>query len=247
METLLGRHRFTTAFKECTGALGPQPSFRVRLAAFPSARLSPPPSHDFPGSQIRFATGRSVKGLGAFGTSRLLRGFATPAPARRENAPVLLDRFDPSLVSFDGTSHLHRLFIRCFPSRSSPPRGFPCLGRLRPQLQLSAVAIDTGTSGARAYGLPHSLLAFHQQPTRQKRQFLNFFDCPGAAAPPLRGSRGASPRSDSDNLQHRRLAPPSPRKPADPQALAPRAQSKIISPLGPPEDLPASSGSPAVG
>ena len=58
---------------------------------------------DFPESQIRFATGRTIKGL-----SILFKMAPLQAPVRRENALTLLDRFNPSLVSFDGTSHLHR-------------------------------------------------------------------------------------------------------------------------------------------
>ncbi len=53
--------------------------------------------------------------------------------------------------------------------------------------------------------LPHS---GSRRMTQRKRQFLNFFGCPGAAFSPLSGSLGSSPLGDLLNLQHRPLALP---------------------------------------
>jgi len=76
-----------------------------------------------------------------------------------------------SLACFDGTSHLHCLSVD---PRSSRYRSIPALRRTSPTVP-------------RRFGAPRF------RPTQWKRQFLNFFICPGApASGPLAGSVAAA-------------------------------------------------------
>jgi hypothetical protein len=127
--------------------------------------------------------------------------------ARRENALLLLGCFNPSLVSFDGTSHLHRSSSVASPSgdsssprRSEGHRHFR-FGRLR----------------SPAFAPP-----LQSQPTQWKRQFLNFFGCPGSTAPPL---PGLSRRVASRRL--RKLTTPSARASRS-RKPAPRSSSRSL-------------------
>lgn len=88
----------------------------------------------------------------------------------------------------------------------------------RSSFKLPLVLFD-GTSHLRCFFFLRLLSFFlpqHQLPqnkalkglTQQKRQFLNFLGCPGAASSSPSGRLGSSPLSDLLNLHHRGLAPP---------------------------------------
>ena len=84
---------------------------------------------------------------------RLIPISATSLGLRRRENGSNLDRSDAYRFFFDGTSHLCTLFRQTVPKLVKYP------------------------SFARQHSTPRN------HPTRQKRQFLNFFFCPGAAAP----------------------------------------------------------------
>jgi hypothetical protein len=77
-------------------------------------------------------------------------------------------------------------------------------------------------------------------PTQQRRQFLNFFDCPGSTSQgPSRVPSGSSSRDDLQTLQHRSLALPARCRPRC-WAFASTAQSMTITPPKP--SIPAFKG-----
>ena len=144
--------------------------------------MAPPlASCDFPESQIRFATSRTTKG------PSITSGIA-PRGWRRSKHSCVVRTLDYSLIALT-----RRLFLLTGPHTSTalrpllprsggPDQGLPLRGPLP-----SAVAKDTGAFHSDDYGLPHSHLLEKPQPTQWKRQFLNFFGCPGSTAPPLPG------------------------------------------------------------
>jgi hypothetical protein len=158
-----GHHRSRAGFKECTGRF---------LVPSPCGELSSPLPVTFPNLRSGSQPVEHTKGLPSLLRSLPVTMAPLQASARRENALLLLGCFNPSLVSFDGTSHLHRSSSVTSPSRdSSSPRR---------------------SEGHRHFRLrrlrsPASAPYLQPQPTQWKRQFLNFFGCPGSAAPPLPG------------------------------------------------------------
>jgi len=122
---------------------------------------------DFPRSQIRFATGLAIKG-----------------PYTSSEVSPLLHRRVVRTLPCSLIASTRRLFLLTGPHTSTA---------LRPLLPLSQ-----GSSHARRserhrrfrFGRlrsPAFAPLLQPQPTQWKRQFLNFFGCPGSAAPPLPG------------------------------------------------------------
>jgi hypothetical protein len=195
----------------------------LSLSGLPSLRRSSLPlraahratTRDFPESQIRFATGRTIKG------PSIPTGIS-PRERRHSEPRRVVRTHLSSLIALT-----RRLFLLTGPHTSTA---------LRPLLPLSedpAPHIPSRTASLRGSEGHRRFRCYHlrspatdpllpQQPTQWKRQFLNFFGCPGSAAPPL---PGLSRRVASRRL--RKLTTPSARASRS-RKPAPRSSSRSL-------------------
>lgn len=117
--------RSRAGFKECTSRFPARSPYRdhrspdgqrtgPRHVTFPNLR-----SGSQPVSRSKDLPSLWSPPLGFAPQDRSRRMAPLQTVARRENAPRPLDRFDPSLLSFDGTSHLHCSSSAALPLGSS--------------------------------------------------------------------------------------------------------------------------------
>jgi hypothetical protein len=230
-----GLQRSRAGFKECTSRFPARSPYRDHRS--PDGQRTGPRHVTFPNLRSGSQPVSPSKDLPSLWSPPLSGSLRRIAPAAwRLSRPwrVVRTHLDHLIAS------TRRFFLLTGPHTSTA---------LRPLLSLSEVPappIPSRTASLRCseehrrfrlgpLRSPASDPCLPPQPTQWKRQFLNFFGCPGSAAPPLAGfsRRIASRRLRKLTTSSARASRS--RKPAPLELSLSGAQSKIISPLKPPE------------